>query len=76
MQNTLVEHLGGLVYWYQYHKNEINESGIGILLDVNSELQLSAVLVGGTIHHIANRDVEILGESYEDHKRIPSKEDK
>ena len=75
MQNTLVEHIGELVYWYQFHKNEINESGVGILLDVNAEFQLSAVLVGGTIHHIPNCDVEILGEDYENQEWLSSEED-
>jgi hypothetical protein len=75
LQSILVEHIGELVYWYQYHKSEINESGIGILLDVNSELKLSAVLVGQTIHHVPNCDVEILGEDYEDQDRISSEED-
>ncbi len=75
MQSVLVNEIGKLVYWYQYKKDEIKESGYGILLDIHPELQFCSILVGGqSIYNIPIRDIEIVEEENEDSEWFISEE--
>ena len=77
MQSILVDEIGKLVYWYQYQKDGIRESGYGILLDIHPNSQICSVLVGGeSIYSIPVRDIEIVEEENENSKWIISKKER